>query len=355
MNRAIRRVGIGCHGPRARCSSGSSPTSRSSTPTSSPTTRATCAPAPRLLPAARRHPHRRRHRSSPGRSDDDGDELRSSSASTRRARPVRPDRRLPVVRVRQHRGRADVQRRARRSRPRARRSRNIGDVLAGKENTGNVVLSISQPRLQAARSRRCSAASRARSSCSNPKTGAILAMYSNPSLRPATRSRATTPTPCRTTASCCSTTPTSPTCPARTASATHPARRSRSSPRPSALDDRRGHARHELPGGHRSSTCRRPTTRSGTSAAQSCGGTLVESFRQSCNTTFGQIGLDLGDEFVPGMEAFGIGSAPPLDLAPGAAASGGPAGGLVPAEPAAVRVRRHRAGRRVRDAARSWR
>lgn len=56
----------------------------------------------------------------------------------------------------------------------------------------------------------------------------------------------------------------------------------------------------------------------------SCGGTLAESFRQSCNTTFGQLGLNLGNNFVPGMELFGINSAPPLDLVPGAAESSGP-------------------------------
>ncbi len=59
-------------------------------------------------------------------------------------------------------------------------------------------------------------------------------------------------------------------------------------------------------------------------ATLTCGGTVAESFRQSCNTTFGAIGLQLGDGFVPGMEAFGIGSSPPLDVSPGAAASGGP-------------------------------
>lgn len=59
----------------------------------------------------------------------------------------------------------------------------------------------------------------------------------------------------------------------------------------------------------------------------SCGGTLAESFRQSCNTTFGQVGLDLGDAFVTGMERFGIGEAPPLDEIPGAAASAGPPAG----------------------------
>ena len=56
-----------------------------------------------------------------------------------------------------------------------------------------------------------------------------------------------------------------------------------------------------------------------------CGGTLSQSFTVSCNTTFGQIGLNLGNSFVPGMEKFGIHSAPPLDLDPGAVASVGPA------------------------------
>ncbi|HUV10882.1 MAG TPA: penicillin-binding transpeptidase domain-containing protein [Acidimicrobiia bacterium] len=57
---------------------------------------------------------------------------------------------------------------------------------------------------------------------------------------------------------------------------------------------------------------------------QSCGGTLAQSFTVSCNTTFGQIGLDLGDAFVPGMNRFGLGAVPPLDVAPGAVASIGP-------------------------------
>jgi peptidoglycan glycosyltransferase len=41
----------------------------------------------------------------------------------------------------------------------------------------------------------------------------------------------------------------------------------------------------------------------------------------SCNTTFAAIGIGLGDLFPPGMHAFGIGERPPLDVAPGAAAS----------------------------------
>jgi peptidoglycan glycosyltransferase len=58
---------------------------------------------------------------------------------------------------------------------------------------------------------------------------------------------------------------------------------------------------------------------------RSCGGTLAQSFTVSCNTTFAQIGLQLGDSFVPGMARFGVGTdPPPLDIAPGAASSVGP-------------------------------
>jgi peptidoglycan glycosyltransferase len=56
----------------------------------------------------------------------------------------------------------------------------------------------------------------------------------------------------------------------------------------------------------------------------SCGGTLFESFTESCNVTFAQLGQELGNDFVPAMGAFGIGEAPPLDVAPGAVASIGP-------------------------------
>lgn len=55
-----------------------------------------------------------------------------------------------------------------------------------------------------------------------------------------------------------------------------------------------------------------------------CGGTVFEAFVVSCNVTFAQIGLDLGEKFLPGMEGFGVGTAaPPLDVAPGAVRSSG--------------------------------
>jgi peptidoglycan glycosyltransferase len=51
---------------------------------------------------------------------------------------------------------------------------------------------------------------------------------------------------------------------------------------------------------------------------RACGGPLALGLTVSCNTTFGQVGLDLGDQFLPGMEKFGMNAAPPLDVSPGA-------------------------------------
>lgn len=55
---------------------------------------------------------------------------------------------------------------------------------------------------------------------------------------------------------------------------------------------------------------------------KACGGTLLDSFVVSCNTTFAQLGLDLGAEKLAARaQAFGFGRRPPLDLQPGAVAS----------------------------------
>ena len=58
-----------------------------------------------------------------------------------------------------------------------------------------------------------------------------------------------------------------------------------------------------------------------------CGGTLAESFRRSCNTTFAQVGLDLGEELVSGVRAFGLGEEIPFDLVPGPVRSEAPEAG----------------------------
>ncbi|MCP5026097.1 MAG: penicillin-binding protein 2 [Actinomycetia bacterium] len=46
-----------------------------------------------------------------------------------------------------------------------------------------------------------------------------------------------------------------------------------------------------------------------------CGGNLFEALRVSCNTTFAQIGVELGpDALIAAAEGFGFNSAPPIDL-----------------------------------------
>ena len=59
----------------------------------------------------------------------------------------------------------------------------------------------------------------------------------------------------------------------------------------------------------------------------SCGGDLTAVFTESCNTAFAALGLALGNDFPPAMQKFGIYDPPPLDVAPGAVASTGPAFG----------------------------
>jgi peptidoglycan glycosyltransferase len=56
-----------------------------------------------------------------------------------------------------------------------------------------------------------------------------------------------------------------------------------------------------------------------------CGGTLEDGFIVSCNTTFGQVGLDLRDRLATGAQQFGVNTAsPPSDLDPGIVRSLGP-------------------------------
>jgi penicillin-binding protein A len=57
-----------------------------------------------------------------------------------------------------------------------------------------------------------------------------------------------------------------------------------------------------------------------------CGGRLFDAFVRSCNTSFAQLGLDLGPERLhDGAVAFGFGERPPLDVDPRPAASVFPA------------------------------
>jgi peptidoglycan glycosyltransferase len=59
-----------------------------------------------------------------------------------------------------------------------------------------------------------------------------------------------------------------------------------------------------------------------------CGGNLAQSFRVSCNTTFAQIGLDLGDRLAAGIEQYGVSTtAADTDLRPDLVRSIGPEAG----------------------------
>jgi len=55
-----------------------------------------------------------------------------------------------------------------------------------------------------------------------------------------------------------------------------------------------------------------------------CGGTLRQSLVNSCNATFAALGYQLGSAFTPAMEQCGINSTPPIDISPSAVASVGP-------------------------------
>ena len=129
-----------------------------------------------------------------------------------------------------------------------------------------------------------SATARARSSCLDPRTGAILALWSYPSydpnliaiarLRRGQRGRDALLTP----------TPASRCWPTPTRSATCPARPSRSSPRRPALESGTVHAATRTSRRSSPTSRRRPPTRSRTTAARRAAATCVEVFRRSCNT-----------------------------------------------------------------------
>jgi len=44
-----------------------------------------------------------------------------------------------------------------------------------------------------------------------------------------------------------------------------------------------------------------------------CGGSLLDGFIVSCNTTYAQVGLDLGEKFATGIQGFGVQTAPPRE------------------------------------------
>jgi len=206
---------------------------------------------------------------------------------------------------------------------------NIGELLfSGKQATGNVVLTLSAAAQAAARD--ALGDQRGSVVALDPRTGAVLAMYSNPSYDPqllASHQQDAV----QAAFDALNADPAKPAL-ARAWREIYPAGSTYKAVT-TAVGLETGvttpetvyPSLQELP---------LPLTNTtiGNFGDSACGGTLVESFVASCNTTFAQIGLDLGEQFPPGDEKFGIGSSPPLDENPSAVASRGPQAGTFATE-----------------------
>jgi len=198
--------------------------------------------------------------------------------------------------------------------------RNVADVLAGKEAVGNVVLSTSRQLQNAAKD--ALGGQKGSVVVMNPKTGAVLAMYSNPSYDPQPFASHNTKV-AQDYEALLRANPDKPELPRAYRERFPPGSTFKVITASVALGTGQFTPETNFP---QLTELKLPQTTNTLKnfGGERCGGTLANSFTVSCNTTFGQIGLDLGNTFVPGMEKFGIGSAPPLDIAPGAADSVGP-------------------------------
>ena len=204
---------------------------------------------------------------------------------------------------------------------------NIGGLFTGKNDTGNVVLSLSQKAQQTAHD--ALQGQRGSIVAIDVRTGEIVAMYSNPTFDPNTMAGHDTQA-VQAAFNALSQDPTNPALPRAYRELYPPGSSFKIITSAVALDSTLGISPFnpvypvvtEIPlpnsGGQTLSNF----------DGELCGGNLTESLVHSCNTTFGQIGLDLGNPLVPGINKCGVGvGPPPLDLSPGAVGSVGPKAG----------------------------
>jgi peptidoglycan glycosyltransferase len=202
--------------------------------------------------------------------------------------------------------------------------RDLGDLLLGRKQTGNVVLSLRadvQLIIKSALGNQAGSVV-----VMDPRTGALLGMYSNPSFDPQPLAGHD---PKAVQAYWRSLNPESPDTtllPRAYRQRYPPGSTFKIATTEAALDT--GTATPTSQFAHRRSFTPPQAGRSISNfGGESCGGTLEESFVHSCNTTFAQLGLELGEKFPPQLSGFGIYEAPPIDLSPGAAVSSGPVPG----------------------------
>ena len=181
-----------------------------------------------------------------------------------------------------------------RDRPRL-RLRDLGDLLLGKQQTGNVVLSLRTDVQLVAKA----ALGNQEGSVvvTDPRTGATHRDVLEPELRSRSRSRVTTPRQVQAYWDLLQ--PNSPTTtllPRAYRERYPPGSTFKIATTEAALDTGIDHRRPRRSRSARRCSRRRPGSRSRTSVASSCGGTLEESFVESCNTTFAQLGLRHGRE-----------------------------------------------------------
>jgi penicillin-binding protein A len=202
---------------------------------------------------------------------------------------------------------------------------NIGDIVQGKQDTQNVVLSLKRSLQQAA----VDALEGQKGSVVllDVKTGAVLAMYSNPTFDP-------NPLAGHDTAAVngaffiYNIDPAKPLLPRSYRELFPPGSTFKTVTSISALD-----AGITTPDTFYPPTDALPLPQSSAPLRNfgggTCGGTLFQAFTQSCNVVFAQLGLELGNDFVPRMANCGVaaGDNPPLDLDPSAVASVGPPAG----------------------------
>lgn len=200
----------------------------------------------------------------------------------------------------------------------------LKDLITDRHETGSLILSVRADAQQIARD--ALAGQKGAVVVMNPTNGALIAMYSNPTYDPNPMT-SHDPAVARAYFADLAKNPEKPSFPRSYAERYPPGSTYKVVTTGVALDSDLGITPTQ-PVYPVTRTIKLPLTKNetiGNFGGVACGGTLAESFRTSCNTTFAQIGLDLANRFPPGIDRFGGEATPPIDLMnPGAATNTGP-------------------------------